>query len=267
MWKPAALCLCTAVIALSAVAQDAAQEVQPVLLETPLPAFELDGGFAYAARTTQEFLDREASDNDIMRFTLGATWRYDLNQARLALELGARNEDFSSSYPAMAGGELGYHWLQDWGRFGLGARARWADDLETTGELAFGAERFGDTIDLRGMAGVQYVTDTDDLADRTQTSAFGLGEATWFPIDNLALWLGVMGDADGSVGGVGVEIRPRRWPVSFFMEWGHALTEYRGLNGYNDLYGGIKFVPRSRTLKEHRRAVTDRSFLRYVEVQ
>ena len=117
------------------------------------------------------------------------------------------------------------------------------------------------------MVGVQGVTNSEELDDRDDSSVFGLAEATWFPTDNIALWLGIMGDSDGDIGAIGAEYRPSDWPVSFFLEWGHTLVEYRGFEGYNDLYGGLRFVPRSRTLQEHRRAVTDRSFLRYVEVQ
>lgn len=249
MWKPAALCT---LLALPAAAQDA------------LPPFELDGNFAYGARQTID-----DSDNDIMRFTLGGTWRFDgdRTQARAALEAGARNEDFSSSYPAMFGGELSWTWNSTWGRQSVGGRVRWADDRETTGELAYVIERFGSNIDLRGMVGVQGVSDAGELDDRDDSSAFGLAEATWFPTANIAFWLGIMGDSDGDIGAIGAEYRPSDWPVSFFLEWGHTLVEYRGFEGYNDLYGGLRYVPRSRTLQEHRRAVTDRSFLRYVEVQ
>ncbi|MCV6596561.1 MAG: hypothetical protein OIF40_05685 [Mangrovicoccus sp.] len=250
MWKPAFCALLIAPVAGPLAAQEA------------LPDFEWDGSFSYAARATLE-----DSDNDIIRATIGATWRVEGGQWRGAAELGVRNEDFSSSYPANLGAEISRSWGTGWGRHSVGGRIRWADDRETSGELAYSAERFGNAIDLRGMLGVQYVTGAEDLTERTETSAFGQIEAIWFPLDDLALWAGLMGDADGDIGGIGVEYRPRRWPVSFFMEWGHTLVEYRGLEGYNDLYGGIRFVPRSRSLKQHRRAVTDRSFARYVEVQ
>lgn len=258
MWKAAAVAsaLLTAAVTL-ADAQEA------------LPRFELDGNFAYGARSTYTSPDDVESDNDIIRYTQGFTWRHGAAaQTRIALELGTRNEDFDDDgYEPMFGGEIVQSWRMRQGRQGLAGRVRWAEDRETTTELGYTWEHFRGPIDLRAVVAWQHVSNADNITERDGDSAFGLAELTWFPISNLALWLGISGDSDGDIGGIGIEYRPGRWPVSFFMEWGHTLVEYRGLEGYNDLYGGVRYVPKSRTLKQHRRAVTDRSFARYVEVQ
>lgn len=256
MWKAAAF---TALIAIPATAQDA------------LPRFELDGNFSYGARNTYTSPEPESeeSDNDIIRYTQGLTWRLSRDrQTRLAAELGVRNEDFSNDgYTGMFGVEHSFTWNSDWGRQSLGGRIRWAHDRETTGEAGYAVEWFRGDWAARGVIAYQGINNADNITERDGSSAFGLAEVTWFPIDDLAFWLGISGDSDGDIGGVGIEYRPGRLPVSFFLEWGHTLVEYRGLEGYNDLYGGIRYVPRSRSLKEHRKAVTDRSFARYVEVQ
>ncbi len=228
-------------------------------------AVDLDAALTYAARHTQD-----ESDNDIFRLSTGLTWSGEAAlRTRLGVELGVRNEDFSGDYPANYGLELVAMrpWAGSLGRQGLGVRARYAEDLTTTGELAYAVNTFGNFLDFRGLVGIQVVEDAAVVRNRETASGFLLGETTYFATDDLALSLALQGDEAGALYGVGVDWRPGRGPVSFFLEWGYAVSQYRDIDRYNDLTGGIRLVRRTESLKQHRRSGLDRVMHRYVEVQ
>lgn len=223
---------------------------------------ELDAAFSYAARTTIE-----RSDNDLARLSAGLTFPDAQSQLRIGGELGVLNEDFDDA--SLVGGlEMSFLQLAPQGRYGPAARLRYADELSTTGEILYAIQRFtGPAFDIRGLGAVQAVADEDEVAGRSAVSPFGLLELTAYAGDDLALSASYSGDLDGDIGGLGIEYRPPGWTISLFAEWGVTLSGYRDNDGYNDLTGGIRFIPGGGTVKSTRRTSPERVFSRPVEVQ
>ncbi len=164
----------------------------PALAETAVDAM-----FIYSARHTMNMADK-----DLARATLVVTWGVADGKKRVALEFGVINEDFESTTDAY-GGELLFSRRVGNQRYNLGVRVRHTDQWSTSSELAYVAEHFGGATDLRGMLGLQGVADNSELRGRSKASVFGLGEVNWYATDNLALTVGLLGDSDGALGGVG----------------------------------------------------------------
>lgn len=228
------------------------------------PAFgqELDMTGVYRARTTLM-----VSDNDIFALNTGLTWQSETGGTRLGLTLGIRNEDWTGIYPRLGGVEaLTYSNLGDTRR-GIGARLDWAADRSTTGELIYGWERFSDDTTFRLTAGLQGVLERDDVQGRDRLAAFGVVEKSWYLNENAALRAGAQLDDAGFLMAAQGEIRLGRWPVSFFMEWTHTISNYRGERGYNDLSGGFVYVFDFKSLKSRDRRLPLRLTQRYAAVQ
>lgn len=225
-------------------------------------AQDFDLALSYSARETMN-----TSDNDVLRLNSGVSWGVGDGKMRAALELGVRNENFQGPYPSVTGAELQFARSVGNNRYGIGARIRDAEDLTTTSELAYTVEHFGSAITWRGMGGFQHLANTGHVQGRSQSSGFVQGEADLFLTDNWSVSAGLMADADGQIWGLGTEYRPSGWRTSLFLDWGHALTDYRGVSGYNDLTGGIRFIPRADTLRSFRRSNIARMMFRFVEVQ
>lgn len=223
----------------------------------------VDAALSYSARHTVEL-----SDNDIFRATLGYTTSALDGSLRFALEPGVRNEYFQDGGGDPVGGaEVLFARRVGNQRYGLGARVRSASDRGTTGELAYAFENFATRMDLRGLMGIQALDKPEEVIGRDGGSLFAQGEMGFYVHDNWIISAGLMADSDGLIAGFGTEYRPRGWRASLFLEWGHAVDEYRGIPDYNDLTGGIRFVSKSKSLKSYRRASTARVMHRYVEVQ
>ncbi|MBL9058521.1 MAG: hypothetical protein JNK88_00660 [Mangrovicoccus sp.] len=234
-----------------------------------------DGAFAYSARDEVTDPDNpdESLDNDIIRLTTALNWGLGDGQMRAALELGATNNDFNGSYPADYGLELAYGRRVGDMRYGLGARVRGSDDLSTSWELAYGLQSLHETFDLRGLGGVQLVEDADAVRGRSESSLYGLAEATVYVTQNWAVSAAIQGDLDGAVWGAGTEYRGRRWGnFSVFLDYGVAMEDYRGVPSYDEFVGGIRYVPGASagaddTLRTRRQSNLGVLMRRYVEVQ
>ena len=229
-----------------------------------------DGSLAYSAR--DEVVgerDGEEIDNDILRLTAALSWPAGGDgQMRAALEFGVGNDDFSGDYPGLGGVELAFARNVGAQRYTLGGRVRTADDLTTTTELAYVIERLGEGFDLRGMVGLQALNDPDLVVGRDGSSAFALGEIGVYLTENLVVSGGLMADGDGEVFGAGVEYRPRTLGgISFFLDYGEAFDEYRGVGSYDEFVGGIRIVPGASSLRDARQGNLARVLQRFVEVQ
>ncbi len=227
-----------------------------------------DAALEYAARDELETNDGEEIDNDFLRLTTALNWSAGDGRARGALELGLRNEDFNGETLFTGGLEFVFARRVGRQRYGLGGRVRTAEELSTTTELGYAIEHLGNSFDLRGLAGLQLVGDSDEVPGRSDDAGvFGLGELTIYPGDNLALSGGVFGDADGTVFNVGAEYRPGTTPLSFFVEYAEAFDEYRDFAGYDNLSAGIRIVPGASSVREQRQGGLARVLRRPVEVQ
>ncbi len=234
-----------------------------------------DGGFAYSARDEVTDPDNpdESLDNDIIRLTSALNWGLGDGQLRAALELGATNNDFNGSYPADYGLELAYGRRVGDLRHGFGARVRSSDELSTSWELAYALQSLHETFDLRALGGVQLVEDADDVRGRSESSLYGLAEATIYATPNWAISAAIQGDLDGAVWGAGTEYRGRRWGnFSVFLDYGVAMEDYRGVPSYDEFVGGIRYVPGASagaddTLRARRQSNLGVLMRRYVEVQ
>jgi hypothetical protein len=238
---------------------------------TILPAQDVrfDGSLAYSARDEvfEERSGREI-DNDILRLTAALSWPAADGQMRGALEFGVGNDDFDGNYPGFGGVELAFARNVGAQRYTLGGRVRTAEDLTTTTELAYVIEHLGEGFDLRGMVGVQSLSDPDLVVGRDGSSAFALGEIGLYLTDNLVVSAGLMADTDGEVFGAGVEFRPEgTGGISFFLEYGEAFDEYRDVAGYDEFIGGIRIVPGTSSLRDARQGNLARVLQRFVEVQ
>jgi len=227
-----------------------------------------DLSVAYHARETVN--DR---DNDILRLRYGIADPGIAGLSRLAvfggfrdvgLNLFADSESVSLEHPDIGAEAL---WMKERpdGRHGLGARVNYAGDHETSIEVAGVYERFDRMFDLRLVGGVQGVT--DNVAGREDFGAFGLGEVTWWYREDFLFRGGVQADTDGEIASFGFEVAIGRRPLSFFLDWGHALDDYRDISGYNDLSAGFRYDFGGATLRERVREGHSRSLFRPVEVQ
>jgi len=227
-----------------------------------------DLAFEYHARETLR-----GADNDIMRLRYGLEWGDSDGLARVSVFAGVRDVGlnlFASSRDlSLEDPDLGAEavWLRQagYGRYGFGGRIGHAGNAATALELASVLERHGETVDLRLLGGVQGVSDT--LPGREDVSAFGLAEATWWVRDSIALRGGVQADHDGVLATFGVEAAIPGTSMSLFLDWGHAVDDYRGIGGYNDLSGGIRFDFGGGSLREQLREGARRSLFRPAEVQ
>lgn len=230
-----------------------------------------DGAFSYSARdeVTDQNNPDESLDNDIIRLTTALSWGVGDGQMRAALELGAMNNFFDGNYPADYGAELDYGRRVGDMRYGLAGRVRASDELSTSWELAYGLQKLGETFDLRGLAGVQLVEDADQVRGRSESSVYGLGEATIYATPNWAISAAVQGDVDGAVWGAGTEYRGRNWGgFSVFLDYGVAMDSYRDVPSYDEFAGGIRYIPGGGdTLREQRQSNLGVLMRRYVEVQ
>lgn len=234
-----------------------------------------DGAFAYSARDEVTDPDNpdESLDNDIIRLTTALSWGLGDGTMRAALEIGATNNDFNGSYPADYGAELDYGRRVGDLRHGIAARVRSSDELSTSWELAYALQSLHETFDLRGLGGVQLVEDADAVRGRSESSLYGLGEATIYVTQNWAVSAAIQGDLDGAVWGAGTEYRGRRWGnFSVFLDYGVAMEDYRGVPSYDEFVGGIRYVPGASagaddTLRARRQSNLGLLMRRYVEVQ
>ncbi|MEM8553633.1 MAG: hypothetical protein AAGF71_02285 [Pseudomonadota bacterium] len=230
-----------------------------------------DGSLVYSARHSLLTPSTGGSDNDLFFTTVGASWTWpDRTTTRVGIIAGAASDEDLDRQTGVGGFELLHAWSDPKHRTGAGLRMVWADDLTSTVELGVTHERFGvlaDWTDVRLVAGAQFVQDDDLVTRRSAQSAFGLGEASFYPGQNSAVRVAVLGDADGELAILAFEQRLWRLPISFFVEYAETQTDYRGFQGYNDLTGGFRFVPRKRSIKEDSRAGLARTFNRYVSVQ
>ncbi len=229
----------------------------------------IDAAFGYTARHSVVNPQTGGEDNDFVRGVLGVSWGPDAAW-RFAVEAGATVDEAEDRRRPAAGAELQRVWQTPAGRHLVGVRARWADDLTTTGELAYGFGRFGlwrDALDLRALAGIQALADEDRVTARDEVAAFALGEVTVYPTRDIALRLGLAGDDQGDLVLLGYEQKFGRLPVSLTIDWGVTATGYRDFDSYNDLAVGIRFLPRGRSVKADARRGTARAMHRYVEVQ
>ena len=230
-----------------------------------------DGAFAYSARdeVTDQNDPDESLDNDIIRLTTALSWGVGDGQMRAALEFGAMNNFFDGNYPADYGAELDYGRRVGDIRYGLAGRVRASDELSTSWELAYGLQRLGEQFDLRGLAGVQLVEDADDVRGRSESSLYGLAEATVYATQNWAISAAIQGDVDGAVWGAGTEYRGRNWGgFSVFLDYGVAMDDYRDVPSYDEFVGGIRYIPGGGdTLREQRQSNLGVLMRRYVEVQ
>lgn len=223
-----------------------------------------DLSFEYHARETLR-----GNDNDIMRLRYGLEWGDSDGLARVSVFAGIRDVGlnlFASSRDlSLDNPDLGVEavWLRQagFGRYGFGGRIGYAGNAATALEVASVMERHGDAVDLRLMSGVQGVSDT--LPGREDVSAFGVAEATWWVRDSIALRGGVQVDHDGVLATFGAEAAIPGTSMRLFLDWGHAVDDYRGVGGYNDLSGGIRFDFGGGSLREGAR----RSLFRPAEVQ
>jgi len=88
---------------------------------------------------------------------------------------------------------------------GLGGRVIWSDDQDTSGELVFGVQTFRQGYLLRGTVGFQ--TFSGELSIRDDSSAFGVGEFTWYGGSNWALGAGLQAESDDTLGAFGFEYK------------------------------------------------------------
>ncbi|MCA8884475.1 MAG: hypothetical protein KDA50_12135 [Rhodobacteraceae bacterium] len=241
-----------------------------VALALPVWAGEttFDAGLAYFARDEITLPHgTEESDNDILRLTTAISWSAGDGRMRAALELGVRNEDFNGSYPAVTGGELVFARKVGDQRYGIGARLRSAEDLSTTTELGYSAEHLGQRFEARGFMGLQYVADPDVVRGREDTGVFGQVDTSLYLSDNWVLDAGLLADTDGEVYGVGSEYRFGGSSFSVYMDYAEAYNSYRGVESYDTLSAGIRFVPGTKTLRAARQSNLNRVMYRMVEVQ
>ncbi len=221
----------------------------------------LDLSLGYAARATYP-----DTDNDVFAATAGWTWdRPQDGGLRFGIIGGVRNEDFSGDYPAILGAEVLRFFADNALQYGFGARVVWSDDVETSGELAFGAQSFGTRHMLRGTLGLQAFS--DDLPIREDTGVFGVGEFTWYGGSNWALRAGIQADTDGTVGALGGEMNIGRSDFSISIEYAPAFDEYRDNDEYDDLTVTIHYVPGYGSLQARDRGTPTRLLGRYVAAQ
>jgi hypothetical protein len=233
-------------------------------------AQQFDAGFGYTARdeitkpgTTEEL------DNDIARLALGLTWGAGGDgRMRGALELGfANNDDWSGDLTGNYGVELVFARKVGNQRYGLGGRFRDDAELTSTTEIAYSIEHLGESLDLRGLVGLQMLADADRVPGRDDNTLFAQGEVTIYPTSALALSAAVLADGDGEGYGVGVEYRPAGWGVSFYLDYAEAFDDYRDVASYDAFAGGIRFVPGTSSLKAQRQGGLGRIMHRYFEAQ
>ncbi|OSP54528.1 hypothetical protein [Pseudoruegeria sp. SK021] len=235
-----------------------------VVLASGSAAHAADGDVALAYSNSDPV---GGANSDYLRLTAGLTWGVGDGKVRGALELGVLPDDLSGPFPASSGGQLQFARSVGTNRFGIGARIRDAKDLSTSSELAYTAEHFGQSLTWRGMGGLQYLSHTDPVPGRSQSSLFAQGEVDYYVTDNWSVNAGLMADTDGQVWGVGTEYRPQGWSSSLFLEYGSAINDYRGDSGFSAVSGGIRYIPGKDTLRQFRRSNIARMMARYVEVQ
>src|SRR6056297_3361368 len=196
-----------------------------------------DAELSYAAR---DDAGAGSGENDFARVSAGYAWPALDGRLRSGIELGLRNDDHAGDQATMAGLELTFARRVGNNRFAFGGRVRNAEGRTTTGELLYGVERFGGSFDLRGVIGLQGLSDTADVEGRAKASAVALGEASFWLTTDLVASAGLSGEADGGLYTLGVEWRPRGASYGLFLDWGQAIDEYRDVAGYADLSGGIR---------------------------
>ncbi|PWR04195.1 hypothetical protein DKT77_02555 [Meridianimarinicoccus roseus] len=230
---------------------------------------QFDAALAYTARDEIVLPGQtEKIDNDIARLTAGLSWGAGDGRMRAALELGfGNNNNWNGDYPANYGGELVFARKVGNQRYGLGARLRTLEDLSTTTEIAYAIEHIGNSLDLRGLVGMQLIADETKVPGRDASGFFVQGEATVYASDSLALSAGLLADSDGEAYGAGVEYRPSGWGMSFFLEYSEAFDDYRGFASYDEFAGGIRIVPGTSSLKSQRQGGLGRIMQRYMEAQ
>ena len=227
----------------------------------------LDFELRYDARTTLHYPHKDSSDNDIFGLSTGLTTDLVNGGLRWEFFLGLRNEYFGDDYPTLAGLEaVRFHDDPDRWQWGYGARADWASDHTTTGELAVAARRFVAARAYRGTIGVQ--TSAEEIYGRDDlTGAFAVGEYSWYARDGLVIRAGVQADRDGTLAAGVAEFRFGRSPVSFELTWAYTLDSYRDIGDYNDLTYLIRFSPGYKTFRDRDRARPSRLLHRYAAVQ
>lgn len=230
---------------------------------------QFDAALEYSAR--DEIVlpgDTEKSDNDIARFLGGISWGAGDGRMRAAVELGfGNNNNWNGDYPANYGGELVFARKVGQQRYGLGARVRTLEDLSTSTEFGYSIEHLGNSLDLRGLVGMQLIADEDKVPGRDASGFFAQGEATIYASDSLALSAGLLADNDGEAYGAGVEYRPSGWGMSFYLEYSEAFDSYRGFESYDEFAGGIRIVPGTSSLKSQRQGGLGRIMQRYMQAQ
>ena len=233
-------------------------------------AQQFDAGFGYTAR--DEITrpgETEELDNDIARLVLGLTWGAGGDgRMRGALELGfANNDDWSGDLTGNMGAELLFARKVGNQRYGLGARVRDDAELTTATEFAYAVEHIGEVLDLRGLVGLQLLSEAERVPGRDDNTFFAQGEVTIYPSSGLALSAALLADGDGEGYGVGAEYRPAGWSVSFYLDYAEAFDSYRGFDSYDAFAGGIRFVPGTSSLKAQRQGGLGRVMQRYFEAQ
>lgn len=249
------------------VASGGAQARDGAAPHVPEGAYVWDFDAHYVARHTREAPDTGLVDNDILRTRVGVASPQGL---RFATELGWRVASDRAQSNRLFGVELQVARAGRDQRQAVQGRWRFAEDQADSWEASLGQEwvRVGhDAVDVRLIGGVQTVSSTRKITDRSRTSAYALGEFTVYPWPDTALRAGVMGDADGDLMLLGIEQKLWDWPLSLYIDYAQTARGYRGLDGYNDLAVGIRFVLHGGSLKAHHRASQARLFYRPVEVQ
>lgn len=202
----------------------------------------------YYARENVNFVD-----NDIIQAVGGLTFPGPEGGTRWTLGLGVRNEFFEGEFPYdVEFGALRY-WNRQSGLRGIGFTFRAAEEEGVSMDLGAFTTYERKYWGARGLAGVQAITGNSPFSDGRHVTAFAVGEASVYPLENVVLRGAVTLDDVDFLGTVAWEVKVPYLPLSLGMEWTGSLGNFRADQFYNDLNYQIRYVHRFGSVRQRDR--------------
>ncbi len=218
-----------------------------------------DGTLFYTARETVTDDAGDFFDDDRFTGSLGFTRSDAGGGFRLQADLGVRNEFFGGDYPpALHVAALSFRGTgaRVWG---VGLRGGGVAGRGLSGEVSAAAELRGAAWTLRGLGGVQGLTEDWPKDEAGRGDLFLTSEASVYPADWAVLRGGATLDTRGApVVHVAAEVRPRGGPFGAFADWAVATGDYRGEDFYDQVRFGISLSFAFDSLRARDRAQNQR---------